>query len=144
MVSSDQISVPQPAAYLRYYPRNSSTVDRHYEALRRFAARRGLRAPVLYLDNGCPSSAARPRFEQLARAVMDGSHHVLIVPGLWVFSEDAKQARLAVRLLVSAGCHRILLAAPPSARRGGARSFQPLPRTASSALRDHDWPRRGS
>ncbi|GGV40611.1 hypothetical protein GCM10010495_67590 [Kitasatospora herbaricolor] len=110
-----------PAAYLRYYPHNRSAVDRHREALDRFARRLGLPSPAVYLDNGRSSTGPRPGFEQLARAVLDGVHRVLIVPGPWVFSVDDAKARLAVRLLTAAGCHRILMLPPP----GGGGSAPP-------------------
>ncbi|WP_329500210.1 recombinase family protein [Kitasatospora herbaricolor] len=117
-----------PAAYLRYYPHNSSAVDRHCEALHGFTRRLGLPSPAVYLDNGRCSTGPRPGFEQLARAVLDGVHRVLIVPGPWVFSVDDAKARLAVRLLTAAGCRRILTLpapgaggfAPPVAAPGGA------------------------
>ncbi len=112
----DTDSTLRPAAYLRYSPRNTLAADQHREALRAFAARRGLRTPALYLDNGCPPHGVPPRQEQLLRAVVAGSHRLLIVPGPWVFSSDETRTNLTIRLITAAGCRIVLLPTPPEYR----------------------------
>ncbi|MDH6131550.1 hypothetical protein P3T37_000919 [Kitasatospora sp. MAA4] len=97
-----------PAAYLRIFPQNSGAVEHQSEAMRRFAARLGVPAPTFYIDNGYPSTGSRPAFERLARAVLEGSHRLVMVPGQWVFSADDARAGLAIRMLSAAGCRRIV------------------------------------
>ncbi|WP_406002454.1 hypothetical protein [Streptomyces sp. NBC_00829] len=111
------LAILPPAAYLRYHPHNSHAVERHHQALRCFAARLGLPAPTLYLDNDYPSSGTPPHLGQLVRAVMNGSHRVLLVPGPWVFSSDDARARLVIRVLTQAGCRRVLTLPAPHRRR---------------------------
>ncbi|MEV4615474.1 hypothetical protein AB0K43_23225 [Kitasatospora sp. NPDC049258] len=74
-------ATPPPAGYLRYYPYSCSELKRHCEALRGFAARLGLPAPALYLDNGYPSTAPRPGLRRLARVLTGiGGLRVLCLP----------------------------------------------------------------
>ncbi|OKI13382.1 hypothetical protein [Streptomyces sp. CB03911] len=89
----------------------------HRETFRRFAARLGLPAPALYLDDLPAARGPRPRpqFEALVHAVMDGSHRVLLIPGPWVFSSEDHRVRLAYRVLMAAGCRRILILPTPLA-----------------------------
>ncbi|MFJ1709880.1 hypothetical protein [Kitasatospora sp. NPDC088346] len=115
MASRDKPVFLPPAAYLRYHPRSSSHAPRHLEAIRHFAARLGLPAPVFFVDEGYPSSGIPPRLEQLVRAVADGSHRVILVPGRWVFSGDDVRARRIISVLTRAGCQRILTL--PASRR---------------------------
>ncbi|MGV9266070.1 hypothetical protein ACWDRR_15575 [Kitasatospora sp. NPDC003701] len=113
MRAPDISPVPRPAAYLCSPPQNP-TAARDREALTRFAARLGLPAPVFYLDRARPSSwghRARPRFEELVLAVIDGTHRLLLIPGPWVLSSDEYRVRLSIRVLTAAGCTRILM--PP-------------------------------
>ncbi|MDQ0312488.1 hypothetical protein J2S46_007044 [Kitasatospora herbaricolor] len=115
---SDTSTLPQPAAYLRRHSSPGATaVDVHRETLRRFAARLGLPAPALYLDDLTPARGPRPRpqFEALVHAVMDGSHRVLLIPGPWVFSSEERRVRLAYQVLIAAGCRRILILPTPLA-----------------------------
>ncbi|MFJ1709153.1 hypothetical protein [Kitasatospora sp. NPDC088346] len=117
MTSPGNSVIPQPAAYLRYRPRFCPQPPRHDEDLHRFATRLGLPEPVLYVDDGPPSVGIPPRLQQLVRAVADGSHRVLLVPGPWVFSTDDEKARRIVRVLTLAGCKRILTLPAPHWRR---------------------------
>ncbi|MCX4682863.1 hypothetical protein OG401_00810 [Kitasatospora purpeofusca] len=108
---SDNSPTLRPAAYLCRPPRNPRTAYGDCEALRHFAARLGLPAPVFYLDDVHPSSwghRSRPQFETLVRAVIDGTHRLLLIPGPWVFSGDESRIRLSLRVLTAAGCTRVL------------------------------------
>ncbi|WP_329611592.1 recombinase family protein [Kitasatospora herbaricolor] len=109
-----------PAAYLRYDPDDLAGLAGRLNALRAFAARLGLPDPVFYLDHGSASHDPRPYLHQFARAARRGSHHLLLVPGPWVFSQDDTQARLTVRRLVAIGGIRILQLPPPAARRAAS------------------------
>ncbi|MGV9271080.1 hypothetical protein ACWDRR_41325 [Kitasatospora sp. NPDC003701] len=114
----------QPAAYLCSHPQNPRKATGDREALRHFAARLGLPAPVFYLDHAHPSSwghRSRPQFETLVRAVIDGTHRLLLIPGPWVFSGDDGRVRLSLRVLTAAGCTRVLA----------------LPRQVALAPREH-------
>ncbi|MEE1826321.1 hypothetical protein PUR61_29660 [Streptomyces sp. BE20] len=113
MRAPDTSPALRPAAYLCSPPQNP-TAERDREALTSFATRLGLPAPVFYLDHAHPSSwvhHARPRFEELVLAMIDGTHRILLIPGTWVFSGDDDRVRLSVRVLTAAGCTRILM--PP-------------------------------
>ncbi|MGV9268173.1 hypothetical protein ACWDRR_26310 [Kitasatospora sp. NPDC003701] len=112
MCAPDTSPVLRPAAYLCGHPHSPMALNGQREALTRFAAHLGLPAPVVYLDHAHPSSwghRARPQFEALVRAVMEGTHRLLLIPGPWVFSVDEQRVRLSVRVLTAAGCARILV-----------------------------------
>ncbi|MDQ0313383.1 hypothetical protein J2S46_008036 [Kitasatospora herbaricolor] len=109
-----------PAAYLRYDPNDLAGLAGRLDALRAFAARLGLPDPVFYLDHGSASHDPRPYLHQFARGARRGSHHLLLIPGLWVFSPDDTQARLTARRLTTIGGVRILQLPPPTARRAAS------------------------
>jgi hypothetical protein len=113
----DSSAALPPAAYLRYDPDDLAGLAGRLNALRAFAARLGLPDPVFYLDHGSTSHAPRPYLHQFARAARRGTHHLLLVPGLWVFSPDDTQARLTVRHLIVIGGVRVLQLPPPATRR---------------------------
>ncbi|WP_354637599.1 recombinase family protein [Kitasatospora camelliae] len=105
-----------PAAYLRWLRPEEAARHGQREALRRFAARLGVPAPVFYEDHTSPGADATrcpPAFEALVHAVMGGSHRLLLIPGPWVFSGGEARVRLAVRVLTAAGCGRILMLPAP-------------------------------
>ncbi|MEV6583772.1 hypothetical protein AB0M92_37195 [Streptomyces sp. NPDC051582] len=108
MTAPERPATPRPAAYLHHYIYDHTVVTRYHNALCSFSARLAQPVPDFYLDTGCPSTGARPRFEELVRGVMDGTHRLLLIPGPWVFSSDDARARKAIRLLTAAGCRRIL------------------------------------
>ncbi|MEV6583407.1 recombinase family protein [Streptomyces sp. NPDC051582] len=118
MPSSPALPNLSPAAYLRCYPRDPAGMRAHHEVMHRFAARLGMPAPVVYVDDGVPCTGLRPQFEQLTRAVAAGRHRVLLVPGPWVFSPDDARARTALRMLTAAGCRRILQLPRSAAQQG--------------------------
>ncbi|MED7952285.1 hypothetical protein PUR61_18390 [Streptomyces sp. BE20] len=108
---SDTSPTLRPAAYLCSPPQNPRAATGDREALTHFAARLGLPTPVFYLDDVHPSSwghRSRPQFETLVRAVIDGTHRLLLIPGPWVFSADEGRIRLSLRVLTAAGCTRVL------------------------------------
>ncbi|MCX5208312.1 recombinase family protein [Kitasatospora sp. NBC_00240] len=117
MHTSDPFAPLQPAAYLRRPLHGPTSLETQRDTLRRFAACLGMPAPALYLDNLPPADSRRPRpqFEALVHAMKDGSHHVLLIPGSWVFSSDEYRARLAHQVLTAAGCRRILTLPTPLA-----------------------------
>ena len=117
MPTSDSLVTIPPAAYLRYDPDDLADLARGLEALRAFAARLGLPDPVFYFDHGSASRGPRPYLNQFARAARRGSHRLLLVPGLWVFSPDDDQARLTVRRLTAIGGVRVLQLPTPTAQR---------------------------
>lgn len=110
---------PRPAAYLRCYPREPMEMIHHQHALRRYAARLALPAPLLYFDNGCSSVGHRPRLERLIRAVAAGHHLVVLIPGPWVFCPDEPRARREMDRLTANGCQVLELPAhwPHTAQR---------------------------
>ncbi|MFE2728893.1 hypothetical protein [Kitasatospora sp. NPDC059327] len=127
MRASDLTPILQPAAYLCSHPQNPKKAAGDREALKHFAARLGLPAPVFYLDHAHPSARghrSRPQFETLVRAVIDGTHRLLLIPGPWVFSGDEGRVRLSLRVLNAAGCTRVLALPKQPA-------FVPQQRTAS-------------
>ncbi|GAA1939082.1 recombinase family protein [Kitasatospora viridis] len=105
-----------PAAYLRC-PIGATRARRDQrEALEHFAARLGLPAPDFYEDltaSGAEPPHDRPRFQALTRAVQDGSHRLLLVPGPSVLGDCEDRVRDALRRLTSAGCGRILALPAP-------------------------------
>ncbi|MFI8086545.1 hypothetical protein ACIF6L_37860 [Kitasatospora sp. NPDC086009] len=98
-----------PAAYLRCFPFDPRGMAAHREALRRFANRLGLLAPILYFDNGALSAGVRPQLELLTRSVLDGQHRIVLVPGTWVFSTDERLARLITSAFAGANCRTVKL-----------------------------------
>ncbi|MFG2333177.1 hypothetical protein ACGFMM_26625 [Streptomyces sp. NPDC048604] len=105
-----------PAAYLRCPLGAAAALHGRREALRRFAARLGVPTPVFYedyLDPGADPDRTPPRFEALTRAVLDGSHRLLLLPGPWALAGTEARVRAAIRLLTAAGCGRILMLPPP-------------------------------
>lgn len=122
MAASQQPRTCCPAIYLRCFPLDPGGMGDTRDALRRFAVRLGLPSPVVYLDNGRPSTARRPMLEELTRSVLEGKHAIVLVPGLWVFSTDDTVARRTVNMLSAAGCLRLFVLPLPkrtvSRRRG--------------------------
>ncbi|GAA2800291.1 hypothetical protein GCM10010441_26460 [Kitasatospora paracochleata] len=101
----------QPAAYLRCHHGNAAALPHQREALRRLAVRLAVPAPVFYEDRIRPDTdpaLSPPRFEDLTRAIMDGAHRLLFVPGPWTLAGSEARIRIAVRLLTAAGCARII------------------------------------
>lgn len=122
-----------PAAYLRYDPDDLAGLAGRLDGVRAFAARLGLPDPVFYLDHNRAAHDPRPYLHQFARAARRGSHHLLLVPGLWVFSPDDTRARLTVRRLMAIGGVRILQLPPTTARRAAASTPRPARDTRRSA-----------
>ncbi|MCX5126728.1 hypothetical protein [Streptomyces sp. NBC_00347] len=85
---------------------------RHHKALQSYALRLGLPAPVIYMETGLPTGDMPP-LERLVRAVHEGSHRIVLVPGEWVFSDDDAQVRRIVTLLRQVGVRRILALPAP-------------------------------
>ncbi|MFD4320828.1 recombinase family protein [Streptomyces sp. NPDC058548] len=105
-----------PAAYLRCPLGAAAALQNQRNALRRFAARLGVPAPVFYEDYlvpGADPDRSRPRFEALTHAVLDGSHRLLLLPGPWTLAGTESRVHAALRLLTAAGCSRILMLPAP-------------------------------
>jgi len=80
------------AAYLRCYPYDAWQMASHLRALKEHAARLGLPAPRVFLDNGVSSRSLRPQLRQLLAQAADGRIDTVLVPGRWVFSLDNRTA----------------------------------------------------
>lgn len=93
------------AAYLRCYPEDSWQMRAHRDLLERHAAQLGLPDPVLFIDNGCPSSGKLPQLTQLLEYAAAGAFRVVLVPGSWVFSLDAAEAARRRGQFAAHGCH---------------------------------------
>ncbi|WP_354643289.1 hypothetical protein [Kitasatospora camelliae] len=116
----------EPAAYLRCYPSDRWQMQTHRHALDSYALRLGLSHPVVYLDNGRSATGALPALERLGNAVAAGVHHVVLVPGPWVFCLDPVVAHATVQRFAALGCEVVELPRDWSARpRGGGRPDHP-------------------
>ncbi|GAA1939038.1 recombinase family protein [Kitasatospora viridis] len=132
-ISTDLLPALSPAAYLRCRAAQPGALEGQRAALRNFAVRLGVPAPVFYEDHTGPDRTAGrcpPRFEALVHEVLAGSHRLLLVPGFWVLAGTEERLRLTLRLLSAAGCGRILalptpVAPPPLLHQGVAQGPRP-------------------
>ncbi|MFC9331075.1 hypothetical protein [Kitasatospora sp. NPDC057015] len=105
-------SVVRTAMYLRCYPFDRWEMANHQSALRGHAEFLALPRPVLHLDNGIRSCEVRPSLEHLLNRAADGAVHIVLVPGLFVFSLFDDQARAVARRLRRMGCAVVELPSP--------------------------------
>ncbi|MFI9100534.1 hypothetical protein ACIGXA_08400 [Streptomyces fildesensis] len=84
------------AAYLRFYPADTSTPLVHQAALRAYADTLALPYPTVYLDDGLSWRCPLPAYERLLEAVRSGWHDAVLIPGPWVFAlpDDFARARM--------------------------------------------------
>ncbi|WP_035791946.1 recombinase family protein [Kitasatospora mediocidica] len=113
------------ALYLRCFPYDSWRMAPHLRALEEHAARLGLPAPEVFLDNGVSSRAVRPQLRQLLARAAVGQVGTLLVPGRWVFSLDDRTADAVTDFLRAAGTAIIEL--PDRGRTTGLPAPQALP-----------------
>ncbi|MFH0518538.1 hypothetical protein ACHBTE_15330 [Streptomyces sp. M41] len=106
------VFLPKVAGYLRCYPHDPTDMAENRIVMRNCARSAGMPEPFIYLDNDCPSRAAKPRLEELIEAVDAGLFLVVMIPGPWVFSLDEQVARSTAQRL-SRGCCGIWETASP-------------------------------
>ncbi|OKI25682.1 hypothetical protein [Streptomyces sp. CB03911] len=112
MLSSGAQKSPTPTIYLRCHPFDVWGMTGHRDVVQRYARSLGFAEAAVFLDNGCRSTGAKPRFEQLLAGVVAGFYRVVFVPGWWVFSSYDAQARAVVGRLEELGCRVVELPSP--------------------------------
>ncbi|MEV6010135.1 hypothetical protein AB0M29_25385 [Streptomyces sp. NPDC051976] len=93
------------ALYLRCYPYDAWGMSAHVGALHYYADGMGWStAPLIFLDNGEPSSGPLPALGRLTALVARGWIDTVLVPGLWVFSLRDREAHERAARLEALGC----------------------------------------
>ncbi|MFE9424804.1 hypothetical protein ACFYNO_17730 [Kitasatospora sp. NPDC006697] len=92
------------AMYLRCYPYDQWHMSAHREAVHRFAGLRGVRDPLVFLDNGYRAGEPRPALRRLLHEIRHGRLDVVLVPGWFVFALDDAVAALIAGRITATGC----------------------------------------
>ncbi|WP_042388244.1 hypothetical protein [Streptacidiphilus melanogenes] len=87
----------------------------HQDTLLNHAEQLGLPIPLLFLDNGIPSSRPRPALGHLMALTDERLVTVLLIPGTFVFSLYDAAARAIAARFAGAGCRLVDLLHPRKA-----------------------------